>query len=103
VTHCQPYRPLVNIVENSPISVKFNIARMDCAGARTLERGVCQVKGVESVQVNFTAGTLAMSCWLALPGWATLWLAVFADMGASLIVTLNGIRLLREKSTIVQP
>ena len=31
---------------------------------------------------------------LALPGLATLWMAVFADVGASLIVTLNGMRLL---------
>ncbi|HNT24674.1 MAG TPA: cation-translocating P-type ATPase [Anaerolineales bacterium] len=29
---------------------------------------------------------------LTLPGWATLWMAVFADMGASLLVTLNGMR-----------
>jgi Cd2+/Zn2+-exporting ATPase len=34
---------------------------------------------------------------LALPGLATLWMAVFADMGASLLVTINGMRLLREK------
>jgi Cd2+/Zn2+-exporting ATPase len=34
---------------------------------------------------------------LTLPGWATLWMAVFADMGASLIVTLNGMRMLRKK------
>jgi Cd2+/Zn2+-exporting ATPase len=32
---------------------------------------------------------------LALPGWATLWMAVFADMGASLIVIFNGMRVLR--------
>ncbi len=32
---------------------------------------------------------------LALPGLATLWMAVFADVGASLIVILNGMRLLR--------
>ncbi len=31
---------------------------------------------------------------LALPGVATLWLAIAADMGASLLVTLNGMRLL---------
>jgi Cd2+/Zn2+-exporting ATPase len=31
---------------------------------------------------------------LALLGYATLWMAVFADMGASLIVILNGMRLL---------
>jgi Cd2+/Zn2+-exporting ATPase len=36
---------------------------------------------------------------LALAGAATLWMAVFADMGASLLVTLNGMRVLgyREK------
>jgi len=32
---------------------------------------------------------------LALAGWATLWMAVFADVGASLIVIFNGMRLLR--------
>jgi Cd2+/Zn2+-exporting ATPase len=35
---------------------------------------------------------------LTLPGLATLWLAVFADMGASLLVTLNGMRMLRKNS-----
>jgi Cd2+/Zn2+-exporting ATPase len=35
---------------------------------------------------------------LALLGWATLWMAVFADMGASLIVTLNGMRMLRKQA-----
>jgi len=32
---------------------------------------------------------------LALTGHATLWMAVFADMGGSLLVTFNGLRLLR--------
>ena len=32
---------------------------------------------------------------LAIPGLATLWMAVFADVGASLIVILNGMRLLK--------
>jgi Cd2+/Zn2+-exporting ATPase len=31
----------------------------------------------------------------AVLGVATLWMAVFADMGASLLVTLNGMRLLK--------
>lgn len=35
---------------------------------------------------------------LALAGEATLWMAVFADMGASLIVVANGLRLLQGKS-----
>lgn len=34
---------------------------------------------------------------LVFPGWLTLWLAILADMGASVLVTLNGIRLLRLK------
>lgn len=32
---------------------------------------------------------------LAIPGLATLWMAVFADMGASLIVVFNGLRALK--------
>jgi Cd2+/Zn2+-exporting ATPase len=32
---------------------------------------------------------------LAIPGLATLWMAVFADMGASLIVIFNGLRTLK--------
>jgi Cd2+/Zn2+-exporting ATPase len=34
---------------------------------------------------------------LAVPGLATLWLAVVADVGATLLVTLNGMRMLRAK------
>ncbi|HAT8212062.1 TPA: hypothetical protein JA350_15925, partial [Legionella pneumophila] len=36
---------------------------------------------------------------LALGGMATLWMAVFADMGASLIVVMNGLRLLNSNQT----
>jgi len=32
---------------------------------------------------------------LALAGQATMWMAVFADMGASLLVVANGLRMLR--------
>jgi Zn2+/Cd2+-exporting ATPase len=34
---------------------------------------------------------------LIVPGWLTLWMAIFADMGATLIVTLNSLRLLQVK------
>ena len=34
---------------------------------------------------------------LTLPGLATLWMAVFADMGASLLVTMNGMRMLKDQ------
>jgi Cd2+/Zn2+-exporting ATPase len=33
---------------------------------------------------------------LAIPGFATLWMAVVADVGATLLVTMNGMRLLRQ-------
>ncbi len=32
---------------------------------------------------------------ITIPGWATLWLAVAADVGATLLVTVNGMRMLR--------
>ena len=39
---------------------------------------------------------------LAISGMATLWMAVFADMGASLLVTLNGMRLLKINQNLSQ-
>lgn len=40
---------------------------------------------------------------LAITGYATLWMAVFADVGASLIVIANGLRLLRTKHEFAGP
>ncbi len=34
---------------------------------------------------------------LVIPGWLTMWMAVIGDMGSSLLVTLNAMRLLRVK------
>jgi Cd2+/Zn2+-exporting ATPase len=45
--------------------------------------------------VALSLGIKAVFLALALAGVATLWMAVFADVGASLIVTFNGMRLLR--------
>ncbi|OKO96124.1 Cadmium-transporting ATPase [Geobacillus proteiniphilus] len=42
-------------------------------------------------------GLKALALAAAVPGWLTLWLVVFADMGATLLVTLNSMRLLRVK------
>jgi Cd2+/Zn2+-exporting ATPase len=47
--------------------------------------------------VALSLGIKAIFLALALAGVATLWMAVFADMGASLIVTFNGMRLLRHR------
>jgi Cd2+/Zn2+-exporting ATPase len=46
--------------------------------------------------IAFSLAIKAAFLLLTLPGFATLWMAVFADMGASLLVTLNGMRMLRK-------
>ena len=45
--------------------------------------------------VVFALGAKALFFGLALAGQATLWMAVFADMGVSLLVVFNSLRLLR--------
>ncbi|KAB2931246.1 MAG: cadmium-translocating P-type ATPase [Rhodocyclaceae bacterium] len=45
--------------------------------------------------ISLALGIKAVFFALALAGQATLWMAVFADMGASLLVVGNGLRLLR--------
>ncbi len=45
--------------------------------------------------ITFALGTKAMFVVLTLAGIASLWLAIAADMGASLLVIANGLRLLR--------
>ncbi len=51
--------------------------------------------GVIRANVAFALGVKAAVFALALAGVATLWLAIAADMGASLLVIANGLRLLR--------
>lgn len=45
--------------------------------------------------ISLSIGIKVIFFILALLGWATLWMAVFADMGASLIVVLNGLAILK--------
>ena len=45
--------------------------------------------------IALALGIKALFFALAFSGHATLWMAVFADMGASLLVVFNGLRLLR--------
>ncbi|NMO75690.1 heavy metal translocating P-type ATPase [Niallia alba] len=47
--------------------------------------------------ITFSLGIKLLALVLIVPGWLTLWLAIFADMGATLIVTLNSLRLLKVK------
>ena len=45
--------------------------------------------------ISLALGIKSVFLVLAVFGNATMWMAVFADMGASLLVTFNGLRLLR--------
>ncbi|WP_339146887.1 MULTISPECIES: heavy metal translocating P-type ATPase [unclassified Sutcliffiella] len=47
--------------------------------------------------IAFSLGLKVLALLLVIPGWLTLWIAIFADMGATLLVTLNSLRLLKIK------
>ncbi len=47
--------------------------------------------------ITFSLVVKAIALLLVVPGWLTLWIAIFADMGATLIVTVNSLRLLKVK------
>lgn len=47
--------------------------------------------------IAFALGVKLLALLLVVPGWLTLWIAIFSDMGATLLVSLNSMRLLRVK------
>lgn len=51
--------------------------------------------GIIKENIIFALGLKLLALILIVPGWLTLWMAIFADMGATLIVVLNSMRLLR--------
>ncbi len=61
------------------------------------------MNGVLLQNIVLALGIKAVFFGLALTGHATLWMAVFADMGASLLVVFNGLRLLREPGGVSAP
>ena len=67
---------------------------------RKLPRLVCLSRATHTFQVQNIAlalGIKAVFLVLTLVGSGTMWMAVFADVGASLLVVGNGLRLLRFK------
>lgn len=48
--------------------------------------------------IMFALGLKIIALLLIIPGWLTLWIAIFADMGATLLVVLNSLRLLNKFS-----
>lgn len=47
--------------------------------------------------ITFSLAIKLVALLLVMPGLLTLWIAIFADMGATLLVTLNSLRLLKIK------
>ncbi|MDY0410373.1 hypothetical protein [Paracerasibacillus soli] len=45
--------------------------------------------------ITFALGLKTIALLLVIPGWLTLWIAIFADMGATLLVTMNSLRLMK--------
>jgi Cd2+/Zn2+-exporting ATPase len=62
------------------------VVRLGRAALRTVQVNVAIALGLKLAFMS-----------LAIAGFATLWMAVVADMGASLLVVANGLRLLRAK------
>ena len=54
-------------------------------------------KAIKIIKQNiaFALGLKLVAILLIIPGWLTLWIAIFADMGATLLVILNSLRLLK--------
>ena len=47
--------------------------------------------------IAFALGIKVIALLLVVPGWLTLWIAIASDMGATLLVSLNSMRLLKVK------
>ncbi|SDL33024.1 heavy metal translocating P-type ATPase [Lacicoccus qingdaonensis] len=45
--------------------------------------------------IAFAIGIKLIALLLVIPGWLTLWIAILSDMGATIVVALNGMRLMR--------
>jgi Cd2+/Zn2+-exporting ATPase len=82
-----------------------NVALMDDDLRKIPQFVRLSVKAASSLKQNIAIalGIKAVLLVLAFMGVATLWMAVFADMGASLIVVFNGLRLLRSMQTPANP
>ena len=55
-----------------------------------------QTSSILKQNIAFALGIKALFVLITLAGHATMWMAVFADMGVSLLVVLNGLRMLRK-------
>ena len=47
--------------------------------------------------ITFSIAIKLFALLLVIPGWLTLWIAILSDVGATILVALNGLRLMRFK------
>src|SRR5699024_7671569 len=47
--------------------------------------------------ITFSIAIKLFALLLVIPGWLTLWIAILSDMGATILVALNSLRLMRVK------
>src|SRR5690625_80230 len=47
--------------------------------------------------ITFAIGIKLIALLLVIPGWLTLWIAILSDMGATILVALNSLRLMKVK------
>ena len=52
--------------------------------------------------IIFALALKVIALLLVIPGWLTLWIAIFADMGATLLVVFNSLRLLKNNDYICE-
>lgn len=57
-----------------------------------------RTKKVILQNISIAFGLKVIALLLIIPGWLTLWMAVVADMGATVIVVLNSLRLMRNNN-----
>ena len=93
----QAFRDRLAAIETEAARLRDAIAADDDVLARltTLARAVRlsrRTLGIVKQNIAFSLAIKAVFLVLAVGGWATLWMAVGADMGGSLLVVANGLR-----------
>ena len=56
-----------------------------------------QTLNIIKANIGFAIAIKFIALLLVIPGWLTLWIAILSDMGATLLVALNGLRLMQVK------
>ncbi|WP_462131406.1 HAD-IC family P-type ATPase [Staphylococcus aureus] len=56
-----------------------------------------KILNIIKANITFVIGIKIIVLLLVIPGWITLWIAILSDMGATILVALNSLRLMRVK------